>query len=182
MLKKDCQKCLQQKSLTEFLKGKQFKDGYRNTCKACARLQWKNWYQANHQSVRERAKKWCKDNPARKKNQWLIAHYGITLNQYTVLQIEQNNLCVICNEKPIKLVVDHNHASGEVRGLLCTQCNSGLGMFKDRIENLERAVEYLKNAIKRKEINSDSTSVASRKFALQAETSPESHPQEPSGE
>lgn len=50
--------------------------------------------------------------------------------------------CVICGSKE-KLVVDHNHISGEVRGLLCNHCNRGLGHFKDDPMLLEFAAQYL---------------------------------------
>lgn len=74
----------------------------------------------------------------------------------TVLdQLEkQNNLCLICSKvgfkmnKGIKhnLVVDHCHDSGRFRGLLCNNCNRGLGLFKDSTESLKRAIEYLEGA------------------------------------
>jgi len=66
--------------------------------------------------------------------------------------LDQNNLCLICkkpesgknNAGDVKpLSVDHCHATGRVRGLLCNQCNAGLGNFKDNLESLRSAVEYL---------------------------------------
>ncbi len=63
----------------------------------------------------------------------------------------QDNLCAICNKPEtqvrqglvIKLAVDHCHKTGIVRGLLCTKCNKGLGMFLDNSDNLIKASEYL---------------------------------------
>lgn len=52
--------------------------------------------------------------------------------------------CTICSEQ-IGLVVDHDHSTGLIRGLLCTNCNTGLGMFKDNIKILEAAIKYLKD-------------------------------------
>jgi len=54
----------------------------------------------------------------------------------------QRGCCKICG-KDGYLYVDHCHAGGHVRGLLCPQCNSGLGMFKDSVENLSAAIRYL---------------------------------------
>lgn len=68
--------------------------------------------------------------------------YGITREEYERLVDKQSNKCKICN-KVAKLSIDHCHESGVVRGLLCTQCNSGLGLFKDNTEFLSSAIEYL---------------------------------------
>ena len=69
--------------------------------------------------------------------------YGITLEDYKNMYISQEGKCDICKESSKKLVVDHCHTNGNVRGLLCTACNSGLGFFKDNIPNLLEATKYL---------------------------------------
>ena len=55
---------------------------------------------------------------------------------------EQNNKCLIC-EREDKLVVDHNHDSGEVRGLLCSHCNKLLGCARENTQTLKNAISYL---------------------------------------
>lgn len=58
----------------------------------------------------------------------------------------QDNKCAICDKPPKdgkRLFIDHNHLTGDVRGLLCVECNTGLGMFGDRLEVLQKAIEYL---------------------------------------
>ena len=60
------------------------------------------------------------------------------------LKIKQDFKCAICKEET-NLAVDHCHNSTKVRGLLCNNCNNGLGRFKDSIELLENAIKYLKN-------------------------------------
>lgn len=71
--------------------------------------------------------------------------YGLTVEQYEIMCLMQNNLCAICCEEPEEnLHVDHDHVTGEVRGLLCNNCNNGLGRFKDNIESLENAILYLR--------------------------------------
>jgi hypothetical protein len=72
--------------------------------------------------------------------------YGITLNDYKVMLKEQGGRCKICGENEARLHLDHCHSTGVVRGILCEHCNRGLGCFKDNIDNLIKAMEYLENA------------------------------------
>jgi Recombination endonuclease VII len=85
-------------------------------------------------------------NPERfkqKRRRYLLRRkYGVTPAWFDSKSLEQNGLCAICKE-PRELVVDHNHESGEVRGLLCGVCNSGLGFFKDSSVVLKQAQDYL---------------------------------------
>jgi hypothetical protein len=70
--------------------------------------------------------------------------YGIGLHQYQTILEEQNGVCYICGEKDFRnLAVDHDHATGKVRRLLCTSCNTGLGKFKDNPDLLRKAAEYV---------------------------------------
>lgn len=86
------------------------------------------------------------------KNRSLISSYGITIQEYKELSEAQNNVCAICGNaetatlrgKVKSLAVDHCHQSGKVRGLLCADCNRALGMFKDNIQTIENAAEYLR--------------------------------------
>ena len=107
----------------------------------------------------ERKRRWAESNFERNRNNlrnaWLKRSYGITIQEYEVLFQKQNGKCAICNlpETKInkkdkqfkKLAVDHCHKTGKIRGLLCFACNGSLGKFKDSIELLQNAIEYLKN-------------------------------------
>ena len=75
----------------------------------------------------------------------LSKQYGLTLAAYEQLVERQGGVCAICGERPVKqrLGVDHNHVTGKIRGALCHNCNLGLGKFKDDIQMLIRAVDYL---------------------------------------
>jgi hypothetical protein len=71
--------------------------------------------------------------------------------QYEALHQAQGGKCLICKTSDPgghggKLHVDHSHETGKVRGLLCTNCNRGLGFFQDQIENLTAAINYLTHA------------------------------------
>lgn len=62
-----------------------------------------------------------------------------------LLHEEQGGQCAICGVSPDKLYLDHCHTTGKIRGLLCSSCNTGLGMFKDHTGNLRSAADYLES-------------------------------------
>ena len=129
---------------------------------AAARTQ-KEWVAANPDKVaatharrpdrreyhRQQKKQLREESPERVRNQKLKNSYGITLEQYNDLLAKQNGQCAICGRpdhdaKSKNLAVDHCHITRKVRGLLCGNCNNGLGRFQDDIALLERALAYLK--------------------------------------
>lgn len=77
--------------------------------------------------------------------------YGISLDEYKEMSERQNHVCAICGNAETatlrgevkSLAVDHCHQTGEVRGLLCTDCNRALGLFKDNINVIRKAADYL---------------------------------------
>jgi hypothetical protein len=77
-----------------------------------------------------------------------LAHnYALTIEGYNILFVVQNGCCAICgdhqNNMKRKLSVDHNHITGEVRGLLCHKCNVAIGLMKDNVDTLANAIKYL---------------------------------------
>ena len=73
--------------------------------------------------------------------------YGITLEEYKARMLKQDSRCAICggvNKSGKQLAVDHHHITGKVRGLLCSNCNNGLGLFQDNPELLNKAAAYIK--------------------------------------
>lgn len=73
----------------------------------------------------------------------LRAQYGISVQDYERMYEAQAGRCGICGEVPERIVVDHCHATGVVRGLLCSPCNVALGGFRDRVDLLDAAKAYL---------------------------------------
>lgn len=75
----------------------------------------------------------------------LTKAYGVSRADVQAMRVKQGRVCAICGEPPKTraLNVDHNHASGQVRGLLCGACNRGVGLFRDNPELLRKAAEYL---------------------------------------
>jgi hypothetical protein len=111
-------------------------------------------YQKNKLSYQENNLKTYHSNRLRQSNTRLKRLFGMTLIEYNLLSEYQNNLCAICNNPETildnkqlgvrKLAVDHCHITNTNRGLLCFNCNIGLGKFKDSIQELEKAILYLK--------------------------------------
>jgi hypothetical protein len=100
----------------------------------------------------------CKECLNKKKDKaairdWQLQNaYGITTEDYNELLQRQHGRCAICLEDDPKSpdrvkhwYIDHCHTTGKVRGLLCNSCNRGIGLLSDSIENLERAIFYLRD-------------------------------------
>jgi hypothetical protein len=71
--------------------------------------------------------------------------YGLSLAEYDTMMNEQNGGCAICGANTNRLHVDHNHKTGKLRGLLCSNCNTSLGKFKDDVQILKKAITYIKD-------------------------------------
>lgn len=109
----------------------------------------REWWQRNKHKRGEYSKRRLSDPlciERDKRTKWrseIKRKFGITPDEYYVLWCAQDSKCLICQVKTHRLLVDHNHSTGEIRGLLCSCCNSGLGFFKDDPEIITRAAEYL---------------------------------------
>ena len=81
----------------------------------------------------------------RERNTFRSRLYGLSLEAYQELLAQQGGVCAICGSPPGKraLAVDHDHVTGEVRALLCTRCNVGIGGFRDDPQLLVAAIAYL---------------------------------------
>jgi len=112
----------------------------------------KNWVSKNPDRVREYARRRKDKNPGAtwrsktsKRNNNLKFKYGITEADYQAVLQNQDGKCAICGQTPSrrKLSVDHNHRTGVVRGLLCNNCNTGVGYFQENPTLLQAAALYL---------------------------------------
>lgn len=90
----------------------------------------------------------CKSKVQFQEDLW--KHYRIRLPEYEALYKAQKGNCACCGQHETSfkrnLHVDHDHETGRIRGLLCTQCNPGIGYFQDSIERLQLAIAYLKKS------------------------------------
>ena len=125
---KRCSKCKVEKPRSEFGKDKRRPDGLYPQCRECKSAAHKESY---HRVAAKR----------------LEQKYGITSEQRTKMFEAQRGCCKICgkheSEQRRALAVDHCHTTGAVRGLLCDNCNRGIGYFRDNPEALKAAIKYL---------------------------------------
>ena len=145
---KHCLKCDTIKNKAEFYIHK--KNGLSAYCKTCSKKQVKEYRENNPEKIKELKEKYKETRkeirkPSERKYH-LKTKYGITDLEYKEMYDKQNGNCLLCNKNVEykKLHIDHCHKSGRIRGLLCSNCNLALGNFKDNIEVLKKAIEYLK--------------------------------------
>ena len=137
-LSKTCTKCKVEKPITEYIKRKGYKDGIFSWCKDCHREYDRTW--------RKNMEPTKKKETGRKNK--LKQSYGITVEQYNEMLKAQNHKCAICEKDETevhrnRLFVDHCHNTGEIRGLLCNNCNTAIGHLKDSVEITLKAATYL---------------------------------------
>lgn len=133
---KRCAKCRRRKAVSSFYANARGKNGLQDRCKKCC----KDFQESYRNDPSTRASRLA---TARKHH--LKASYGITEAEYDRLFKLQNGRCAICMKLPgkVRLAVDHDHTTDEVRGLLCGTCNRMLGMAMDSQHLLEMAKLYL---------------------------------------
>lgn len=125
---KRCPDCGLVKAGTEFYPSSRVASGLYSFCKVCAKR-------------RNRSKE----------DRQLKLRYGVDLDWYNSTYKKQGGVCAICSSgtpggNGIRFQVDHDHDTGQVRGLLCARCNLGIGELKDSIENLLNAIIYIEDA------------------------------------
>lgn len=112
----------------------------------------KRWRLRNPEKQKRANHRWVENNQGRRREstrKWqLKTNYGITEEDYQALLEGQEGKCAIClTDTPTGkwkvFAVDHCHKTGKVRGLLCNECNRGIGLLKDNAELLKKAAAYL---------------------------------------
>lgn len=146
--RKFCARCKILKRLENFTKQTSARDGLRDICRTCASEAWAKC--SKEISEKRRAWREVPENLAKetaRSRKWQYKKkYGITVEDYDRMLVEQKGVCAICKGLPNgagRYHVDHNHKTGEVRGLLCYRCNALLGKAKDDPGLLQVAIDYL---------------------------------------
>lgn len=138
---KICRWCGKEKPLEDFsISRRQPKPVYRSNCKACCAAHARNW-------AREHVER-ASANKRRNNLRWM---YGMTIADYDALLAQQGGVCAICRQSEtvkrkgrlLRMPVDHDHKTGEVRGILCHRCNRALGLLNENAFILRRAISYL---------------------------------------
>jgi hypothetical protein len=126
---RNCSKCNKTKSFDKF---------YKRSASATP-------YMATPEARYEKICKECRKQHM--KDNFRAYNYGISEDQYKAMLEQQEGRCAICQELPksIALHVDHDHVTGNVRGLLCRDCNLAIGHLRDSTSILMRAIKYLEN-------------------------------------
>lgn len=159
---KECTRCHKEKGESEFTSHRGRKDGLCVYCRDCLRLVRKENYAKRREGILRENRKWAKNNrhkineqkqrkhekdPDKRKNLFLRNQYGISVGDYRDMLGEQSGRCAICgkhqSELKQALSVDHDHATGKVRGLLCSSCNGALGLMEDNPTRMISGAIYL---------------------------------------
>ena len=118
-----------------------YKDGIRPNCVECHKEYQLNSYH-EHKHKRPYNYEIARDSKLKRT-------YGISYQEYLTMLEAQGGCCAICGTsdtgKRKAFAVDHNHETGAIRGLLCSNCNTGIGNLRDDVGLLERAIDYLRN-------------------------------------
>jgi hypothetical protein len=113
-------------------------------CRACRRIARKKWYERNTDKAKAYSTRWKRDNRDRWHDSLRKSKYGLQPGEYARMLNAQGGLCAICRTPhQASLHVDHDHADGRIRGLLCDLCNRGLGYFNDDPRLMLAAASYL---------------------------------------
>lgn len=137
-MSKPCTVCGLVKALSEYGAQASRCDGLKSECRVCSKAKRAVLLTTDLAGTR-----------AKQREANVKATYKITSAEYKALIDTSNGKCALCggvNADGNALAVDHCHASGRVRGMLCVHCNLGLGHFKDSVATLEKAIAYLKGS------------------------------------
>lgn len=136
-----CRRCRKSKPLSEFVRWHKSKDGRAHWCRSCC-SDWRREDMANDPVGRR----------MKRRRAYLRKVYGISIETFDAILSTQGNSCAICRTelhhdtmRSLKHVcVDHDHVTGAVRGILCRNCNSGIGQLRDDLRVVEAAARYLR--------------------------------------
>ncbi len=148
---KQCPNCKEVKLRTDFYYNGSAHDKLQSRCKVCNIALATEWQKKNPERHAAYNREWDKRNPERKKETALKTRMGLDNGVYETLLKEQGGGCAICHKPEradnFRMHVDHCHGTRAIRGLLCTNCNTGLGQFKHDVNLLLAARSYIEKSL-----------------------------------
>lgn len=143
---RECKKCRKAVPLSGFDQQRTASGAvyYRTECRPCKRAAWSEWAKTEA-------------GKAAKRRGVLKRSFGLTPEQYQRMHDEQGGVCAICRRaetmthfkgKLLDLSVDHDHATGRVRALLCAACNAAIGLLQECPERMRAAADYIERQAK----------------------------------
>lgn len=121
--------------------------GFKWRCPDCSAKRVAEMYKRNRASRLASQKRWASKNPEwvkeNSRRQSLRRKYGITLEEFYNKVESQGGCCLICGVYGKKLMVDHDHKTGRIRGIICHNCNMVIGHGKESVEILQKVIKYL---------------------------------------
>ena len=144
-----CPMCKLDLPLSSYQKAMGRKNNVQAYCKQCTNQKNREHYSGDPKAIEKRRKREARrleKDPMVKRRAELLRVYGITLEEWYDIYDSQNGVCAICKQEcktRKSLSVDHDHETGDIRGLLCNRCNRALGLFRDDPEVLKNATRYL---------------------------------------
>ncbi len=162
-----CSTCKQRKPPEAFRRNIATTDRRMWRCRDCINKSHRDWYAANIDHARDAgrgtARKLRAESPSRTKENLakfrMKRDHGITWQEYEELIAAHDSKCAICDRHVVPIpaairaecaCVDHDHGTGRIRGILCHACNRGIGMLRDDVDILKRAISYLEGGSHRK--------------------------------
>ncbi len=146
---KVCSKCKKGLPLTTeyFSPCKANQDGFRGRCRDCINRENRKYRSKNKEQINQYGREHYNKDEERIK--WLKKKYNLTPEAFDILLHNQGGVCAICKTKDWGKqgpIVDHNHITGQIRGILCSICNKGIGCLQDSPTILRLATDYLEKA------------------------------------
>jgi hypothetical protein len=144
--RKVCRDCGVEQALDAFPRQPGGRLGRHPLCKACRSAQERRRYARDRERILEGQRT---DSRRRARVRWraLQRKYGLDRHEHHAIWVAQRGSCAICHVRADRLVVDHDHRTGRVRGLLCDRCNRALGHLRDSPGVCTRAAEYLRGSV-----------------------------------
>lgn len=161
LVPKLCSACKQLLPLEDFSRDNRASTGLQSQCKVCRRPAcdaWRaahpnasrEWKAKNREHLRRYKREYHAAHPEQQRTANLRRKFSLTPVEYATMLTAQGGVCAICGNADERrmLSVDHDHATGAVRGLLCSNCNRAIGWLHDDPDLLRAAIEYLTGVLR----------------------------------